>query len=233
VANFPTVTGRRTVKIDVIGATESYEIVSELTGPQATCRSAYDNSLLDLDEDDVLESPRDCPSWGESTFIGAYEANDTASRINFYSVPDTPRDGVATNAVRERLHSTGSMFIASDGALDTDSRFGFYKEDHQISRMGSNRSLTVETEELRTDSRNEFNVVNDTEDPPSCREKVEPVLSLNDEEFNWLTQTTMKIEAKKKVHKSNETCGDYGAGVASNFRSFVSRCGSCFSPNRF
>ncbi|KAL7477354.1 hypothetical protein ACHAW6_003164 [Cyclotella cf. meneghiniana] len=233
VANFPTVTGRRTIKIDVIGATESYEIVSELTGPHATSRSAYDNSLLDLDEDDVLESPHDCPSWGESMFIGAYEANDTESRINFYSVPDTPRDGVATDAVRERLRSTGSMFIASDGAFDTDSRFGFYKQDTELSRLATNKSLTVETEEeLRTDSRNEFNVVNDTEDPPSCREKVEPVLSFNDEEFDWLTQTTMKIEAKKKEQKNNETCGDYGAGVASNFRSFVSRCGSCFSPDR-
>ncbi|KAL3780503.1 hypothetical protein HJC23_012588 [Cyclotella cryptica] len=233
VANFPSVTGRRTMKIDVIGATESYEIVSELTGPQATCRSAYDNSLLDLDEDDALESPRDCPSWGESMFIKAYEANDTESRMNFYSMP-TPRDGVAANAVRERLWSSGSMFIPSDGALDTDSRFGFYKQDTQNTRIASNRSMTVQTEEeQRNDSRNDFNIVNDTEEPPSCREKVEPVLSFtDDEEFDWLTQTTMKIEAKKKEQKNNESCGDYGAGVASNFRSFVSRCGSCFSPNR-
>lgn len=81
------------------------------------------------------------------------------------------------------------------------------------------------------DSRNDFNVVDDIEEPLSCRDKVvEPVLTFNSEdEFDWLTETTMKIEAKKKEEKNND-CGQYASGVAKNIRSFVARCGSCFSP---
>lgn len=224
-AKCPSTTGRRIV--DVIDTSGSYEMVSQLTGPKTSCLNAYGGSLLDLDEEDAFDSPRHCSSWGESMFIGTNDALDTESRMNFYTVPDAMKDMVGTKAVRERLQtmqSPGSMFIPSDGALDTESRFGFYKQESLV--VASNRSMSV-----ATDSRDDFNIVNDAEEPPSCRDKMGPVLSFNDEdEFDWLTQTTMKIESKKKDEKSPiMKCGDNG-GVASNLRNFVSRCGSCFSP---
>ncbi|KAL3770531.1 hypothetical protein ACHAWO_002248 [Cyclotella atomus] len=224
-AIFPSTTGHRIV--DVIDTSGSYEMISQLTGPKDVRQEAYHHSLLDLDEDDAFDSPKNLSSWGESMFIGTNDELDTESRMNFYTVPDSMKNAVGTRAVRERLQtmqSTGSMFNASDGALDTESRFGFYKQE---SIMASNRSVSVDT-----DSRDDFNIVNDAEEPPSCRDKMGPVLSFTDEgEFDWLTQTTMKIEAKKKEQKHNVMeCGDGGSGVASNLRSFVTRCGSCFSP---
>ena len=221
-ARCPSTQGRGPVQVDIIDTSGSYEIISELSVPKERRCGAYESSLLDLeDEDDVFES--------ESMFIGASDVLDTESKMNFYSsISDAIRDGVSTKVVRNRLHttkSTGSMFNASDDVLDTESRFGFYQ---QGSLMTSNRSISV-----NTDSRDDFNVVNDAEEPPSCREKVGPVLSFTEiDEFDWLTQATMKNEAKTKEQRANNVfdCGEKGSGVASNFRSFVSRCGSCFSP---
>lgn len=221
-AKCPSTTGRGPGQVDVIDTSGSYEMISQLTGPKETCRDAYESCLLDLeDEDDVFES--------ESMFIGTNDVLDTESKLNFYSkIPDAINDGVSTKAVRTRLHttkSTGSMFNTSDDILDTESRFGFYKQESLIT---SNRSLSV-----KTDCRDDFNVVNDTEEPPSCREKIGPVLSFTEvDEFDWLTKATMKIEAKTKEQRTHNVfdCGEKGSGVASNLRSFVSRCGSCFSP---
>jgi hypothetical protein len=228
IANFPSTIGRTPTPVDVITSTESYEIVSQLTGPKERYHNTYGHSLVDLDEDDTSESPRRSPSPVESMFIGA-NANDTESRVNFYA-PYATNNGVTTNTVRQRLNrtqSTGSVFIGN--TADTESRAGYYKQSSVTSLMrSSSRSLSIETKVM--DSRNDFNVVDDIEEPLSCRDKVvEPVLTFNSEdEFDWLTETTMKIEAKKKEEKNND-CGQYASGVAKNIRSFVARCGSCFS----
>lgn len=225
-AKCPSATGRGPEGVDVIETRGSYDIASELTGLK-DAHGAYEHSLLDLDEeDDAFDSPKNCSSWGESMFIGTNA--DTESRMDFYTVPDTVRNGVGTKAVRERLQtmqSTGSMFNADGSMMDTESRLGFYKQQSAI--ITSNNSMSVDTE-----SRDDFNVVNETEEPPSCRDKMGPVLNFTyEDEFDWLTQTTMKIEAKKKDEKRNVMeCGDRGSAVASNLRSFVYRCGSCFSP---
>ena len=217
VARCPSTTGHRIAAVDVINTSGSYEIISQLTGPQDTCRDA--SSLLDMDEEDT-ESPPNCSSWSESMFIGRNDIRDTESRVNFYSDPDTTKNGVGTEAVREklqRMQSSGSMFNTLDGALETESQFGFYKQ----------KSLLVVN--VKTETRDDCNVINDTEEPPSCREKF---MSFADEEEDWLLQATMKMEAKKKDTKMRNVleCGEEGSGVIPNLRSFVSRCGSCLFP---
>jgi hypothetical protein len=161
-------------------------------------------------------------------FINNNTNEDTESRINL-------KHAVNARSVRERLQtmqSTGSsMFHASDSAfLDTESRFGFYKQE---SIMGYNRSSGrsfIDT----TDSREDVNIVNDVEEPPSCRETVMSFADNEEEydELDWLTTTTMKIEKKKKITMEEEQKQNVLEcdGIASNLRSFVTRCGSCFSP---
>lgn len=226
-AKCPSTTGRIPENVDVI-TTGSHEVVSQLTGPKEMRSDVYEQSLFDLDEDDPFASPKNCPSWGESMFIGTDDALDTESKMNFYTVPNTMRDGVDTTAVRKILrgvHSPGSMFNADGSELDTESKLGFYKQESLM--MTSNTCTSVNTE-----SRDDFNVVNETEEPPSCREKMRPVLSFSDEdEFEWLAQSTMKIEAKKKEEKRTMMeCGNNGSRVASILRSFIFKCGSCFLP---
>jgi hypothetical protein len=219
-------------------------MISQLTdGKTDYCQEApYRHSLLDLDnEDDVLldNDNDDSPSsWTESMFINNNTNEDTESRINFYTVPDSMKHAVNARSVRERsqtMQSTGSsMFHASDSVfLDTESRFGFYIQE-SIMGYSSNRSISrsfIDT----TDSREDVTIVNDVEEPPSCRETVMSFADNEEEydELDWLTTTTMKIEKKKKITMEEEQqqqnvleCD----GIASNLRSFVTRCGSCFSP---
>lgn len=55
IANFPSTIGRTPTPVDVITSTESYEIVSQLTGPKERYHNTYGHSLLDLDEDDITQ----------------------------------------------------------------------------------------------------------------------------------------------------------------------------------
>lgn len=197
-------------EIDDLSVREKFSFYSANSFSVDIAQSHTHSHVQILPGNHILSSP------GSATnFTAACEGKNSFGATSLLDLDedDDGSDVAFERPISEQVASCRSMFINHE--LDTESRVGFYD---------------VSDDDI-------YNFSSAVEDPPSCREKIGPSISCDEEvsyEFDWLSEETQKIEDKKKHGEkqtwSTNTCPN-SEGFQNTFNAFLSRCvKDCFVP---
>ncbi len=197
-------------EIDELSVKEKFSFYSTYSYSADILQSHSHDHVQILLGKHILGSP------GSATnFTAACEGKNSfgATSLLDFDDDDDGSDNAFQRPIYEQVSSCRSMF--NNHELDTESRIGFYD---------------ISGDDI-------YNISSVVEDPPTCREKIGPSISCDEDvtyEFDWLSEETQKIEDKKKHERkktwSNSTCPN-SEGLQNNFNAFLSRCvKECFVP---